>query len=153
MVFFFKKKEAEKQKQSSNGSDVVLKLRLRTLVATAFLLPLLARFRSLVPLTFDNGFSFHVPLLGLVCVYIYTNEWQYMLSRRKNFLGIPEQVIEWAEIREGSHFSQNVKQLVSNWFFILLHFIFNFEGLPGPPGTTGDRGPMGETVSWSLCLL
>lgn len=24
-----------------------------------------------------------------------------------------------------------------------------FQGLPGPPGSLGDRGPVGEPVSWS----
>lgn len=40
--------------------------------------------------------------------------------------------------------SQNMKELPSNDF---LNFILTFQGLLGPPGTTGDRGPMGEPVS------
>lgn len=52
------RKEAEKQKQSSNGTDFVPKLRLGMLVVTVLLLLLLLRFMSLLPLTFDV-MSFH----------------------------------------------------------------------------------------------
>lgn len=40
-----------------------------------------------------------------------------------------------------------------NFFPMIFYFILIFQGLLGPPGTTGDRGPVGEPVSWSPCLL
>lgn len=69
---FQTKREAENQKQSSNGGDFVLQLKLKMFVVTILLLPFLLRFRSLLPLTFDKGLSFPLHSLELLDVFIYT---------------------------------------------------------------------------------
>lgn len=70
---YSRRQEAKKQKQSSNGCDSGLKLRLTMLFATALFLPLLVGFVSLLPLSFDSGFSFSLPSLRFVCIQ--NEEW------------------------------------------------------------------------------